>query len=97
MSTPVETGCIPLSDGAAIPWARQQLSSEEARSFRAQAQLQTYRVTTVAETRDGGLVVSKYAVPGAWLADFLFGETWKLANVPGEDRRVLTIEAVGDS
>ena len=97
MSVEVETGRIALVDGAVIPWTRQELSPDEADLFRAQARLQTYLVTTVAEKRGGGLVVSKYDVPGTWLEDFLLGDTWNLAKVPGEHRKILTVEPLGGS
>ena len=97
MSVEVETGRITLVDGAVIPWTRQELSPDEAELFRVQARRQTYLVTTVAEKRNGRLVVSKYDVPGAWLEGFLLGDTWKLANVPGEHRKILIVEPMGGS
>ena len=91
----VESGRISFPDGPAITWSRRELSPREARAFRLEAQLRTYRVTVVAETRDGGAVVSQYEVPGIRLHAFLLGEVCDFEDGLGRDHAVLTVEALG--
>jgi hypothetical protein len=95
MPKDVESGEMPLRDGSAIVWTREELSPEEARAFRLEAQLRTYRVTTVAERRDGSAVVGRYDVPGTHLHEFLFGDLYDSKAGPGPGHAVLTVEALG--
>jgi len=90
--TKVENGHIPLKDGSAITWTRRELSPREARAFRLEAQLRTYRVTTVAERGDGSALVGTYDVPGTHLHAFLVGDLYDRKGGPGEGHAVLTVE-----
>jgi hypothetical protein len=91
---PVKSGSgkAPLPDGSTIGWTREELSPDEARAFRLEARLRTYRVTTVGKGRDAGAIVGRYDVPGAHLHDFLFGDLYDAVVGPGTGHAVLTIE-----
>jgi hypothetical protein len=92
--TKMENGRIPLKDGLAITWTRRELAPREARAFTLEARLRTYRVTTVAERRDGCAVVGTYNVPGTHLHAFLVGDMYDYEGGPGKGHAVWTVEAL---
>lgn len=95
MPTNIENGEMPLPNGSAIVWTREELSAKEARAFRLEAQLRTYRVTTVGDRPGGGAIVGRYNVPGTHLHEFLFGDIYDSKAGPGPGHAVLTVEALG--
>ena len=91
MSTDTNTGIVPFRDGSAYTWSRQELTEDEARVLRAQAEGCTYRLTTIRDHPDGSATLAQYEVPEHWLHGFVYA----IEDSPGESEVLLSAEAVG--
>ena len=59
MPREAKTGIIPFGDGSAYTWSRQDLTEDEARALRAQAEACRYRLTTMRDHPDGSATLAQ--------------------------------------
>lgn len=84
----VESGIIPIGDGALVPWIRRRISEDTATVARDRAARRTYHVTTLGRSADGSSTLTSEMVPGTYLGP------WLDALVTDGEVKVLSVEVV---
>jgi len=84
----VESGIIPIGDGALVPWIRRRISGDTAALAGDLASQRTYAVTTLRRLPDGTCTLTTELVPGQYL------DAWLNGLVRDGDGAVLSVEVV---
>lgn len=84
----VESGVIPVGDGALVPWIRRRISADTAALAGDLASQRTYHVTVLRGLLDGTSELTSYLVPGQYL------DAWLNGVIKDGDGTVLSVEVV---